>query len=163
MQKLAIWIFHNLHNLLSLLHDLLYNSSPPIIRCPSYKILDLLHIINSDIVIFGLFLSCIKCGAHHKSAPKGVNLHQNPPFRHCTNMTLKEAVEEIKACEEERKFVSKFEAKHRDEIDKILELIDYIDKGYIEENFPRFTTLTAKGWVYTSRIDWLLRVIQPIF
>ena len=32
--------------------------------------------------------------------------------------------------------VSKFEAKHRDEIDEILGLIDYIDKGYVEERFP---------------------------
>ena len=46
-------------------------------------------------------------------------------------MTLKEAVEEIKARKEERKLVSKFEAKHRDEIDKILGLIDYIDKWYV--------------------------------
>ena len=78
-----IRIFHNLHNLLYNLHDLLYNSSPPIIRypkVPSYKILDLLYIINSGIVIFGIFLSCIKRVAHHKSAPKGVNFHQNPPF-----------------------------------------------------------------------------------
>ena len=52
------------------------------------------------------------------------------------NMTLKEAVKEIKACEEDRKLVSKFEAKHRDEIDEILGLIYYIDKGYVEERFP---------------------------
>ena len=32
--------------------------------------------------------------------------------------------------------VSKFKAEHRDEIDEILGLIDYIDKGYIEERFP---------------------------
>ena len=32
--------------------------------------------------------------------------------------------------------VSKFQAKHRDEIDNILGLIDYIDIGYIEEKFP---------------------------
>ena len=56
--------------------------------------------------------------------------------RHGTNMTLKEAVEEIKARKEEKKLVSKFEAKHRDEIDKILGLIDCIDKGYVEEKFP---------------------------
>ena len=56
--------------------------------------------------------------------------------RHGTNMTLKGTVEEIKASEEERKLVSKFEAKHRDEIDKTLGLIDYIDKGYLEEKFP---------------------------
>ena len=56
--------------------------------------------------------------------------------RHGTNMTLKEAVEEIKAREEDRKLVSKFEAEHRDEIDEILGLIDCIDKGCIEERFP---------------------------
>ena len=83
--------------------------------------------------------------------------------RHGTNMTLKEAVEEIKAREEERKLVSKFEAKHRDEIDKILGLIDYIDKWYVEKISLRFTTLTANGWVYTSKMHWLLRAIQPIF
>ena len=32
--------------------------------------------------------------------------------------------------------VSKFEAEHRDEILEILGLIDYIDKGYVEEKFP---------------------------
>ena len=32
--------------------------------------------------------------------------------------------------------VSKFEAKHRDEIDEILGLTDCIDKGYVEEKFP---------------------------
>ena len=52
------------------------------------------------------------------------------------NMTLKEVVEEIKACEEDRKLVSKFEAKHRDEISEILGLIDCIDKGCVEESFP---------------------------
>ena len=51
-------------------------------------------------------------------------------------MTLKEAVEEIKAREDDRKLVSKSEAKHRDEIDEILGLIDCIDKGCIEERFP---------------------------
>ena len=51
------------------------------------------------------------------------------------NMTLKEMVEEIKAHEEDRRLVSKFEAEHRDEIDEILGLIDYIDKGYVEERF----------------------------
>ena len=56
--------------------------------------------------------------------------------RYGTNVTLKEAVEEIKALEEDRKLVSKFEAKHRDEIDEILGLIDCIDKGCIEERFP---------------------------
>ena len=52
------------------------------------------------------------------------------------DMTLKEAVEEIKARGENRKLVSKFEGKHRDEIDEILGLIDCIDKGSIEERFP---------------------------
>ena len=56
--------------------------------------------------------------------------------RHGTSMTLKEVIEEIKAPEEERKLVSKFEAKHRDEIDKILGLIDYIDEWHVEKNFP---------------------------
>ena len=56
--------------------------------------------------------------------------------RHSTNMTLIEVVEEIKAHKEERKLVSKFEAKHRDEIDEILGLIDCIDKGHVEEKFP---------------------------
>ena len=56
--------------------------------------------------------------------------------RNGKNVTLKEAVEEIKACEEDRKLVCRFEAEHRDEIDEILGLIDCIDKGYIEEKFP---------------------------
>ena len=58
LQKLAIWIFHNLHNLLYNLHDLLCNFSPPIIQYPKvhgHKILDSLYIINSGIVIFGFF------------------------------------------------------------------------------------------------------------
>ena len=53
-----------------------------------------------------------------------------------TYVTLEEAAEEIKKHEEDRKLVSKFEAKYRDEIDEILGLIDYIDKGCIEERFP---------------------------
>ena len=57
-------------------------------------------------------------------------------IRHGKNMTIKEVVEEIKACEEDRRLVSKFEARHRDEILEILGLIDYIDEGYIEERFP---------------------------
>ena len=52
------------------------------------------------------------------------------------NMTLKEAVEEIKKHEEDGKLVSIFEAEHRDEIDEILGLIDCIDKGCIEGRFP---------------------------
>ena len=56
--------------------------------------------------------------------------------RYGTSMTLKEAVEEIKAREEDRKLVSRFEAEHRDEIDEILGLIDCIDKGCVEERFP---------------------------
>ena len=49
--------------------------------------------------------------------------------RYGTNVTLKEAVEEIKAREEDRKLVSRFEAEDRDEISVILGLVDYIDKG----------------------------------
>ena len=45
------------------------------------------------------------------------------------NVTLKEAVEEIKNKGEERRLVFEFETKHRDEIDEILGVIDYIDKG----------------------------------
>ena len=52
------------------------------------------------------------------------------------NVTLKEAVEEIKKEGEERRLVSEFEAEHRDEILEILSLIDHIDKGYIKERFP---------------------------
>ena len=51
-------------------------------------------------------------------------------------MTLEEAVKEIKKEGEERRLVSEFETKHRDEIDEILGLIDYIDKGYVKERFP---------------------------
>ena len=42
--------------------------------------------------------------------------------RYGKNMTLKEAIDEIEKEGEERKLVSKLEAKHRDEIDKILGL-----------------------------------------
>ena len=56
--------------------------------------------------------------------------------RYGTNVTLEEAVEEIKKREEDRKLVSKFEAQHRDEISEILGLIDCIDKGCIEKRFP---------------------------
>ena len=42
----------------------------------------------------------------------------------------------FKLDEEDRRLVSKFEAKHRDEIDEILGLIDCIDKGCVEERFP---------------------------
>ena len=56
--------------------------------------------------------------------------------RYGANVTLKEAVEEIKACKEDRRLVSKFEAEHRDEIFEILGVIDYIDKGYVKERFP---------------------------
>ena len=55
--------------------------------------------------------------------------------RRGANVTLKEAVEEIKKEREERRLVSEFEAEHRDEILEILGLIDYIDKGYVEERF----------------------------
>ena len=54
--------------------------------------------------------------------------------RYGTNMTL-EVVEEIKKHEENRKLVCRFEAEHRDEISEILRLIDYINKGYVEERF----------------------------
>ena len=50
------------------------------------------------------------------------------------NLTLKETVEEKKG--KERRLVSEFETKHRDEIDEILGVIDYIDKGYVKERFP---------------------------
>ena len=58
--------------------------------------------------------------------------------RYGKNVTLKEAVEEIRkgGGRGERRLASKFEVEHRDEIDKILGLIDYIDKGYVEEKFP---------------------------
>ena len=69
--------------------------------------------------------------------------------RHGTNMTLKEAVEEIKARKEDRKLVSKFEAEHREEMDEILGSIDCINKWYVEKISLRFTNLAAKGWVYT--------------
>ena len=67
------------------------------------------------------------------------------------DVTLKEAVEEIKKREEDRRLVSEFESEHRDEILEILGLIDYIDEGYIEESFLRFTTLVPKGWWYSLR------------
>ena len=56
--------------------------------------------------------------------------------RYGKNMALKEVVEEIKAHEEERKLVSRFEVEHKDEISEILGLIDHIDKWYLERNFP---------------------------
>ena len=56
--------------------------------------------------------------------------------RYGTNVTLKEAVEEIKARKEDRRFVSKFQTELRDEIFEILGVIDYIDEGYIKERFP---------------------------
>ena len=65
-----------------------------------------------------------------------VVMHSKMVARYGKNMTLKEAVEEIEKEGEERRLVSKFEAEHKDEILEILELIDYIDKGYIEEKFP---------------------------
>ena len=52
------------------------------------------------------------------------------------NLTLKEAVEEIKKEGEERRLVSEFEVEHRDEISEILGLIDYIGKEYVKERFP---------------------------
>ena len=56
--------------------------------------------------------------------------------RRGTNVTLKEAVEEIEKEGEEKKLVSEFETKHR-EIDEIFGVIDYIDKGYVKERFPK--------------------------
>ena len=56
--------------------------------------------------------------------------------RNGKNVTLEEVAEEIKACKEDRKLVCRFEVEHTDEIDEILGLIDYIDKGCIEERFP---------------------------
>ena len=52
--------------------------------------------------------------------------------RYGANMTLKEAVEEIKAREEDRKLVSKFEYERRDEIDEILGLIPRVT-GYTSQ------------------------------
>ena len=83
--------------------------------------------------------------------------------RYGTNVTLKEAAEEIKKHEEDRKLVSRFEAEHRDEIDEILGLIDYIDIGYAEEKFPRFTNLALSDWVYTSKINSFSKgIIAPV-
>ena len=53
-----------------------------------------------------------------------------------TNVTLKEAVEGIKKCEEERKLVSKFEIEQRDEVNEILGLSEFIDKEYVKERYP---------------------------
>ena len=49
--------------------------------------------------------------------------------RYGANMTLNEAVEVIKAHEEDRKLVCRLEAEYRDEI-------DFIDNRYVEEKFP---------------------------
>ena len=64
--------------------------------------------------------------------------------RYGTNVTLEEAVEEIKKREEDKKLVSKFEAEHRDEISEILGLIDCIDKGCLEERFPEIYKFGSK-------------------
>ena len=56
--------------------------------------------------------------------------------RHGSNVTLKEAFEEMEKEGKERRLVFEFETKHGDEIDEILGLIDYIDKGYVKERFP---------------------------
>ena len=61
--------------------------------------------------------------------------------RYGTNMTLEEGVEEMRKREEDKKLVCRFEAEHRDEISEILGLIDYIDKGYVEERFPEIYNL----------------------
>ena len=64
--------------------------------------------------------------------------------RYGANMTLNKAVAEIKGRKEDRRLVSKFEAKHRDQIFEILGVIDYIDKGYAKERFPE---------IYNSSIE----------
>ena len=64
--------------------------------------------------------------------------------RYGINVTLKEAVEEIKPRKEDRRLVSKFEAEHRDEIFEILGVIDYIDKGYVKERFPEIYNFGPK-------------------
>ena len=61
--------------------------------------------------------------------------------RHEANVTLKEEVEEIKKEWEERRLVSEFETKHRDEMSEILGITDYIDKGYVKERFPEIYKL----------------------
>ena len=81
--------------------------------------------------------------------------------RYGNNMTLKEVVEEIKKEGEERRMVSKFEAKHRDEIDEILGLIDCIKKGYIEERFPEVYKFGCER--LGIHFENQLRVIQLIF
>ena len=82
------------------------------------------------------------------------------------NMTLKWAVEETKACKENRRSFSKFEAEHRDEMSEILGLIDCIDKGYVEESFLRFTTLvpsdTLKINSFSKGIALVAQLIEVI-
>ena len=57
----------------------------------------------------------------------------NVVTRDDVNMTL----EEIKKREEERRLASEFEDKHKDEINELQGIIDYIeDEGYIKEKFP---------------------------
>ena len=83
--------------------------------------------------------------------------------RYGTNVTLKEAVEEIKKREEDRMLISEFEAEHRDEIFEIFGIIDYIDKGYVKERFfLRFTTLVPSNCVYTSKINSFLKNIALV-
>ena len=74
--------------------------------------------------------------------------------RHGKSMTLEEAVEEIKKCEEDRKLVSRFEAEHRNEISEILGAIDYVDRGYVEERFPEIYKF---GPEYTLKFGYTLR------
>ena len=64
--------------------------------------------------------------------------------RRGANVTLKEAVEEIKKEGEEKRLFSKFESEHRDEIDEILGVIDYIDKEYVKEKFTEVYKLGCK-------------------
>ena len=60
------------------------------------------------------------------------------------NMTLEEVVEEIMKEVEEKRLVSEFEAKHKDEILEILGVIDYIDQRYIKERFPEIYNFGPK-------------------
>ena len=46
------------------------------------------------------------------------------------NVTLKEAIEEIKKCNEERRLVSKFKNEHSDKINEILGSTEFVDESY---------------------------------
>ena len=67
------------------------------------------------------------------------------------NMTLKEAAELIKKREEEReeerRLASKFENEHRDKINEILGLIEFIDEKYSEKSYPEiYNFVPGKAW-----------------